>query len=251
MPTLYDQARDFAVRYPTDGERAWTSGQLLTRFNNHRNGYITPNIARLTSKIASHDPDVAPVGAYHFWAHRATGVAGQDLIGAGKLILTADPGVSNLWGEGMGVIAAKLMTIDRSSYRYKGWALDYGGNTPRLASDLGVYPTVPAEYHYYDPPKAIAVRIQKALSTLGLLYETPDGIFTRYTRMAIQIALRNTVGYPYKIDGHLDGEACRYIQDFARRYGSFTGPIDLDLNNSAWVCLMIGLERTAETNARR
>ncbi|HLP97644.1 MAG TPA: peptidoglycan DD-metalloendopeptidase family protein [Sideroxyarcus sp.] len=94
----------------------------------------------------------------------------------------------------------------------------------------------------FNPGAADWRRIQRALKARGRYSGAVDGIPGPNTYKGVQMSLRG-VGYTGAIDGIPGPATCRFVQEYAKRFGGYTGPIDSQLGPNSWAGFALGLER--------
>ncbi len=95
----------------------------------------------------------------------------------------------------------------------------------------------------FNPPAAdMQARIQRALKNRGRYNGPVDGVWGVNTIKGIQTTIKN-VGYTGAVDGVPGPATCRYVQEYARRFGDYKGPIDSVLGPNGWAGFALGLER--------
>lgn len=92
------------------------------------------------------------------------------------------------------------------------------------------------------PSKAVQRAIQRELKARGRYKGAVDGKFGPHTVAAVQRTVR-LVGYPGIVDGRGGPLTAHYIQVYAKRHGSYTGPIDAKLGTRSWAGFLLGLVR--------
>lgn len=126
-----------------------------------------------------------------------------------------------------------------------------GGNTSRALIEWakGVAPqTTPgssvggSDWSYWEPTGKLAERVQQALKARGRYSGPVDGVFGVNTRKGVQLTIKN-VGYAGPIDGIPGRETSYYIQEYARRFGDYKGPVDRAPREMSWQGFALGLER--------
>ena len=93
-----------------------------------------------------------------------------------------------------------------------------------------------------NPGAADWRRIQAALKKRGRYNGPVDGVPGVNTYKGVQLTIKN-VGYTGPIDGVIEGNGCRLIQEYAKKFGSYTGPVDAKLGVNSWAGFALGLER--------
>lgn len=111
-------------------------------------------------------------------------------------------------------------------------------------SDKPKPPKPVADHHYVEPSAATRTRIQRALGKRKRYSGPANGKWNDDTRKGIQQTLKVGTSFSGKIDGNLDTALiCQRIQEYAKQYGSYIGPVDKKLGENSWIGFAIGLER--------
>lgn len=98
---------------------------------------------------------------------------------------------------------------------------------------------------YYEPVGSLAQRIGAQLIAR---HRTPvaldnDGDPGSNWRKGVQNTIKVGVGYTGPSDGALGHVSLTDVQAYAKRYGSYTGPLDGDPREQSWSGFALGLER--------
>ncbi|MGL4744364.1 MAG: cutinase family protein [Dermatophilaceae bacterium] len=92
------------------------------------------------------------------------------------------------------------------------------------------------------PDAATQQRIQTALKARGRYAGPEDGVWGVNSIKGIQTTVTN-VGYTGPVDGIPGPNTCRYVQVYAKKFGSYLGPVDGILGPNSWAGFALGLER--------
>lgn len=149
-------------------------------------------------------------------------------------------------GQGVGTIGATGTAAQGRHLHYTIgndlWGCESGHVEDPLAW-INAHSAPPAPtWSYWEPSGDLAKRVQRALAKKGRYSGAIDGIFGPATRKGVQLTIRG-VGYDGPIDGLIAGTGCGLIQEYAKKYGSYTGPIDKQLGAASWTGFALGLER--------
>lgn len=103
------------------------------------------------------------------------------------------------------------------------------------------------DWSYWEPSGELAKRVQRALIAKGRLprdYRV-DGVFGPLVRKAIQrtLAVGGFPGGMTSPDGVIEREGCLGIQQYAKRFGDYGGPLDRAPREGSWTGFALGLER--------
>lgn len=98
------------------------------------------------------------------------------------------------------------------------------------------------EWSYEQPDPSIVTRIQRALGRHGYYYGPADGKFETKSIQGVQRAIVE-VGYEGTPTGHIGEEQAKLVQKFAKRFGTYTGPINGKVNDQVWAGFAVALER--------
>jgi hypothetical protein len=105
-------------------------------------------------------------------------------------------------------------------------------------------PKPTSDHLYVEPSAATRSRIQRALGKRKRYNGPADGKWGDATRKGIQLTLKAGTSYSGKIDGNLDTALiCQKVQEYAKEFGSYVGPVDKKLGENSWIGFAIGLER--------
>ncbi|MFD5864348.1 hypothetical protein ACFWGP_05315 [Agromyces sp. NPDC127015] len=256
MATLEALARAYANRYktPGSGEASWDQmcGSLMFRMcdlygkeptGDVRSAYIVYE----RSSIVSTDPSKAQPGDFHFWAigGRYNGHVGLDVRGGGSTVFMATRAVRESLGSAIGFQSvqgysnAKGATYLGFSRGYaNGDVLNFEVAKPAAPAGSGSGPA----WSWMVPSAAVQKRVQAAAKKRNRYFGLVDGKWGKESIKAIQRTIAR-VGYAGLIDGIPGPMTCYYVQVYAKRFGSYTGPIDKKLGPNSWAGFALGLER--------
>lgn len=174
---------------------------------------------------------IADIAYRHGWGD----VGSTRVRGHREFSATACPG---------GYIWNRLGDIRAAAHKVLMAAL--GGTTPAPqpapAPSPAPAPAASSSWSFNKPNFATQLRIQKALKNRGRYSGPLDGVWGPNTIKGIQTTIRN-VGYSGSIDGVPGPSTCYYVQDYAAKFGDYSGPIDKVLGPNSWAGFALGLER--------
>lgn len=151
-----------------------------------------------------------------------------------------------------------------SSVKVAGYTCDANYSPASMADLFGVGSSTPASVPVHTVPKpptppkppvpvktsavyklpshTTQARVQRALTDMHRYSGPADGVFGTKTNEGVQLTIRK-VGYTGPIDGHVGAVGCRLIQEYAKKFGSYKGPVDGVLGENSWIGFALGLER--------
>lgn len=186
------------------------------------------------SHIDGGDPSKAPAAAFHYWD---IGIFGHVAAGlGGSRVLMASSHVDTFWGKNVGVTTVARYTA-LTGAKYLGWSNTNGMN------DFTLVANTPPAFVYWEPTGDLALRVQNALHRRGRYAGLLDGKFGDLTRLGVQRTLigAGIIGGP--ANARMGASECKGIQVYAKRFGSYVGPIDLKPYVGSWTGFALGLER--------
>jgi hypothetical protein len=203
--------------------------------------YSTARAAYNASSIASKDMASAPAGSFSYYDASSAGHVVTN-IGNGYCINTSPQSDGTHYYEfGHGLYISRL--ADYKVGAYLGWSRKNGSNP-----QIPVQAWTPngggggSTWAWNAPDSSTQARIQKDLAARGRYSGPIDGVWGVNSIKGIQTTCAN-VGYPGPIDGEPGPNTCHYVQVYAQRFGSYTGPVDSILGPNSWNGFALGLER--------
>jgi len=203
--------------------------------------YGTALLAYHASSIVSMDPNAAPPGSFSYFNASSAGHVVTN-IGNGYCINTSPMADgTHYYDFGHGLYISRI--ADYTVGPYLGWSYTNGSN-PQIA----VQAWAPSgggggnTWAWNTPDAATQKRIQQALANRGRYSGPIDGAWGVNSIKGIQTTCKN-VGYAGAIDGVPGPNTCHYVQVYARKFGSYTGPVDNVLGPNSWNGFALGLER--------
>jgi len=103
-------------------------------------------------------------------------------------------------------------------------------------------PRAAKEWSYVPPSPSLTTRIQRGLGRHGFYYGPADGRFETKSVQGVQRAIK-LVGFEGSPSGHIGEEQAKLIQTFAKKHGSYTGPINKKIDENTWAGFAVALER--------
>lgn len=203
--------------------------------------YSSANAARAASGTLTTDMASAPAGSFSYYNASSYGHVVTN-IGNGYCINTSPLADGNHYHEfGRGLYISKL--ADYKGGPYLGWSRRDGINPqiPVQAWSPGAGDTG-STWAWNAPDSTTQKRIQVALAARNRYSGPQDGQWGVNSVKGIQTTCVN-VGYSGPIDGQPGFNTCHYVQVYAQRYGSYTGPVDSVLGPNSWSGFALGLER--------
>lgn len=122
----------------------------------------------------------------------------------------------------------------------------------RLAPAVAVRPPTAegSTWSWWEPSGELGKRVQRALALRNdrfggvERYAGPiDGVFGPNTRRGVQITLAQSGLHIGDVDGTMERDEAVGVQEYARRFGDYTGPIDGAPREKSWEGFARGLER--------
>jgi len=220
----------------------------ITRLSNglevaEMRSFISANSALEHSDIELKNRKQAPAGWVGFWDY---GLWGHDMISLGNDFWVG----ATALGDKVADLGGGIKVIHGSTYpaKYLGATSRVGTNPKAKIEALpfnipaGVNKPKPTrKFATNKPSAAVQRRIQIALRKRGR-YEGPrNGIFGTNSWKGIQRTVAN-VGYDGPINGIPGERTCHFIQEYARKFGRYTGPINSILGPNSWEGFARGLE---------
>jgi hypothetical protein len=203
--------------------------------------YDTAKAAYNASSIVSKDMSTAPAGSFSYYNASSAGHVVTN-IGNGYCINTSPQSDGTHYYEfGHGLYISKLSGYTGGAYL--GWSRKNGSN-----------PQIPLQawtpngggggstWAWNAPDSSTQQRIQQDLAARGRYSGPIDGAWGVNSIKGIQTTCAN-VGYTGPIDGEPGANTCHYVQVYAQKFGSYTGPVDSVLGPNSWSGFALGLER--------
>lgn len=115
---------------------------------------------------------------------------------------------------------------------------------PKPKPDPKPAPKPTKDWSFKLPSKATQVRLQRALGKRNRYTGPLDGDMETKSLSGIQLTLQIAMGWKGKVDGKIDdAHQCELIQEYAKKFGDYVGPIDKKLGENTWKGFALGLER--------
>jgi hypothetical protein len=204
--------------------------------------YLTANDARVKSGTLNLDPSSAPAGSFSWFNASSSGHVVTN-IGNGYCINTSPLAD----GKHYHTFATNLYISKVADYKvgaYLGWTRRNGVNpqipvqawSPSADDDPG------SDWAWNAPDSTTQKRVQVALAKRDRYSGPQDGQWGINSIKGIQTTCKN-VGYDGPVDGKPGPNTCHYVQVYAKKFGSYTGPVDSVLGPNSWSGFALGLER--------
>lgn len=227
----------------------------LTNDLRNMQSFDSAKIALANSKIIDKNREAATPGQVGWWDITKYG---HDMVSLGNDIWVGATGLGDTihdLGGGLKVLhgstypATFLGRADTVGNNPKALLLPYnvapsapaaGGNATELAVPLsGVTGGVP--WSFAPPTQDIQKRIQVALSKRGRYPGKQNGLWGPLSVKGIQVTIKN-VGYNGGADGAPGLNTCKFVQEYAKKFGKYVGPVDKVLGPNSWLGFCRGLE---------
>jgi hypothetical protein len=114
--------------------------------------------------------------------------------------------------------------------------------TPAAEEPKAAKPRAAKEWAYVPPSPSLCTRIQRGLGRHGFYYGPADGRFETKSVQGVQRAIK-LVGFEGTPSGHIGEEQAKLIQTFAKKHGTYTGPINKKIDENTWAGFAVALER--------